>query len=42
VKRDQLEFEIQFELDGDSPGLDNYHLHLRCFAAWEFERTKVS
>src|SRR5207245_5710929 len=22
------------------PGLDRYHLHVRCFAAWEFERTK--
>jgi hypothetical protein len=23
------------------PGSAHYHLHPRCFAAWEFERTKV-
>ena len=39
VGRDELEFEVQFAHDGDSPGLDKFHLHLRCFAAWEFERT---
>jgi hypothetical protein len=32
------EFEIQFERDGDNPGLDKFHIHVRCFAAWEFER----
>jgi len=40
VTKDQLEFEIQFSHDGDNPGLDTYHVHVRCFAAWEFERTK--
>ena len=24
------------------PDVPRYHLHMRCFAAWEFERTKVS
>lgn len=38
VTKDQLEFEIQFARDGDSPGLDKFHVHVRCFAAWEFER----
>jgi hypothetical protein len=38
VSRDELEFEFQFAHDGDNPGLDKFHLHLRCFAAWEFER----
>jgi hypothetical protein len=38
VTREQLEFEIQFARDGDNPGLDKYHVHVRCFAAWEFER----
>jgi hypothetical protein len=33
-----MEFEIQFARDGDNPGLDKYHVHIRCFAAWEFER----
>jgi hypothetical protein len=38
VRKDELEFEIQFAHDGDNPGLDKFHVHLRCFAAWEFER----
>jgi len=35
-----MEFEIQFEHGGATPGLDKFHVHLRCFAAWEMERTK--
>jgi hypothetical protein len=23
--------------DGDNPGLNKFHVHIRCFAAWEFE-----
>jgi len=38
IGKDQLEFEIQFAHDGPAPGLDKYHVHVRCFAAWEFER----
>jgi hypothetical protein len=38
VTRDQLEVAIEFARTGSVPGLDTYHLHLRCFAAWEFER----
>jgi hypothetical protein len=38
VERNEIEFEIQFARDGDNPGLDKDHVHLRCFAAWEFER----
>jgi putative ABC transport system substrate-binding protein len=41
VTREELEFGIQFERDGDNPGLDKFHVHVRCFAAWEFERTKA-
>lgn len=39
VKTDELEFEIQFARDGrhGDAGLDKYHVHIRCFAAWEFE-----
>ena len=37
VTGDQKEFEIEFRRDGD-PGLDKFHVHIRCFAAWEFER----
>jgi len=47
VNRDQMELEIEFARHGSTPavastapGFDRYHLHLRCFAAWELERTK--
>ena len=39
VEQDQMEFEIQFTRDGDNPGLDKFPVHIRCFAAWEFERS---
>lgn len=42
VTKDELEFEIQFARDGDNPGLDKFHVHVRCFAAWEFERRHVT
>ena len=41
VRTDEKELEIQFARDGDNPGLDKFHLHVRCFAAWEFERMKT-
>ena len=41
VRRDELEYEMQFAHDGATPRLDKYHLHLRCFAVWELERTKL-
>lgn len=41
VTKNELEFEIQFAHDGSNPGLDKYHVHIRCFAAWEFERDKA-
>jgi len=37
----QTEFELEFARSGDRPGRDLFHLHVRCFAAWEFERVKV-
>jgi hypothetical protein len=41
VTKDEMEFEIRFAHEGSEPGLDKYHVHVRCFAAWEFERNKV-
>jgi hypothetical protein len=38
VTKDEKEFEIEFAHDGTNPGLDKFHVHIRCFAAWEFER----
>jgi hypothetical protein len=40
VTPDEMEFEIQLSRDGDNPGLDKFHVHIRCFAAWELERSK--
>jgi len=36
-----MEYELQFAYDGATPGLDKFHLHVQCFAAWQFERTKT-
>ena len=38
VRHGEVEFEIEFARNGDTPGLDRYPLHIHCFAAWEFER----
>jgi hypothetical protein len=35
---DQIEIAVEFVLAETLSGLDKYHFHLRCFAAWEFER----
>jgi hypothetical protein len=40
IPRDQVEYELQFAHDGATPRRERFHLHLRCFAAWEMERTK--
>jgi hypothetical protein len=36
VTKDEMEFEIQFAHD-DTPGLEEFRVHLRCFVAWKFE-----
>jgi len=41
ITSDQLELEVEFTRNGDTLTLDAFHVHIRCFAAWEFERTKV-
>lgn len=43
VTKQEMEFEIEFARDAltEGAGLDNYHVHIRCFAAWEFERRSV-
>lgn len=37
VGSDEIEFELQFT-SGEGAGAANYHVHLRCLAAWELER----
>ena len=39
VSTDQAEIEIEFAHDGSAPGLEKHHVHPRCFAAWDLERT---
>ena len=41
VEKDEMEFEIEFARGDGNSGLDKFHLHVRCFAAWEFERRKA-
>jgi hypothetical protein len=41
VAEEQMAIEIQFARDGDNPGFDKFELHVRCFAAWEFERGEI-
>jgi hypothetical protein len=41
VMHDEMELEIEFNQDGDTPGSITHHLHVRCFAAWEFERDNL-
>jgi hypothetical protein len=37
IGTEEVEFELQFVSDGGS-GPASYHVHARCFAAWELER----
>jgi len=32
--------EVEGVHDASNPGLDKFHFHVRCFAAWEFERQR--
>jgi hypothetical protein len=38
VRHEDLELQIEFERP--EGGLDKFHVHVRCFAAWEFERRR--
>jgi hypothetical protein len=37
-----MELEVELVRDGASPNFDVYHLHVRCYAAWELVRSKVN
>jgi hypothetical protein len=37
VDKEDVELELQFSSDGEA-GTIHYHVHARCFAAWELER----
>jgi hypothetical protein len=40
ITKNDIEYEIEFGR-ADEDGVDKYHVHIRCNAAWEFERQKV-
>jgi hypothetical protein len=40
LRRTQMELEAEFRQDGVAPEVHKYHLHPRCYAAWELERTQ--
>lgn len=44
VTPEQTEFEIEFvqESDATYSYAEKFHLHIRCFAAWEFERRRAA
>jgi len=33
---------VKFARDGSNPGLDKFQIHVRCFAAWVFERQRMA
>jgi hypothetical protein len=38
VEKAEMEFEIQYAREGGAPYFDVFHVHPRCYAAWEFVR----
>jgi hypothetical protein len=42
ITPDHVRYTIQFDHDHWGAGWDRFQLHLRCFAAWEWERTKLT
>jgi hypothetical protein len=39
VRSNEMEFELEFErAEIDAPAPEYFQVHIRCFAAWEFER----
>lgn len=38
---DDRMFELEFTGEGAGQATENYPVHLRCFATWEFEREQV-
>jgi hypothetical protein len=41
VAGEEVEYELQFAPDPDDPEPHTRHLHVRCLAAWEFERESL-
>lgn len=41
ITTEEQELELQVERDG-RPGLDRFHVHIKCFAAWALECGDIS
>jgi hypothetical protein len=41
IPRGEVEFELEFMRDDAASVVDRYHLHPRCFEAWDHQRTKM-
>jgi hypothetical protein len=41
LKRDELEYELEYADDHDGARRRNYHVHIKCFAALESERQNL-
>jgi len=41
VPKDQLEMQVEFARDEEPYGLDKFHVHIRCFAAWSSSGTAI-
>ena len=40
VSRYGMQFEMQFAIEGSARNYDVYHVHTKCYAAWELERKR--
>lgn len=38
IRKSVMEMQVECAQEGEPAGVDTYHVHVRCFAAWEFER----
>ncbi len=41
VRNSATEMQIEFGRAGEAAGIEKYHVHVRCFAAWELEPGNV-
>lgn len=41
VSKSEMELEVEFSMDGGMPQVAVYHVHVRCFSAWELVRSKA-
>jgi hypothetical protein len=41
IGRDEMEYQVEFEVPNRSDPLLIHHLHLTCFAGWELERELI-